>query len=98
MQPPQRIGEPIYVDEIGGMVLELVGACWRMPELAHTQATLSNTFAEVVKFDSDHAMEHALPMTARDRPVFGEVRSVIDEASSASPMCCHPTNDPPSYV
>ena len=34
---PQRIGEPVYVDEIGGMVLELVGACWRVPELAHTQ-------------------------------------------------------------
>ena len=35
---PQRIGEPVYHDEIGGMVLELVGACWRVPELAHTQA------------------------------------------------------------
>ena len=46
---PQRIGEPVYVDEVGGMVLELVGACWRMPELAHTQATLSNTFADVCK-------------------------------------------------
>ena len=124
---PQRIGEPVYVDEIGGMVLELVGACWRMPELAHTQArhlrpspplsahlrpspplhailsplrpcpsstfshllayardrhtqaTLSNTFAEVIKYDSDHAIEFGGPSTARDRPVFGEVRAVIDE-------------------
>ena len=33
---PQRIGEPVFVDEIGGMVLELVGACWRMPELTLT--------------------------------------------------------------
>ena len=54
---PMRLGEPVYVDEIGGMVLELVGACWRLPELAHTQATLSNTFAEVVKHDSDHAVD-----------------------------------------
>ena len=77
---PQRLGEPVYVDEIGGMVLELVGACWRMPELAHTQATLSNTFAEVCKYDSDHAQEYAATArTARDRPVFGEVRHVIDE-------------------
>ena len=76
---PQRIGEPVYVDEVGGMVLELVGACWRLPELAHTQATLSNTLAEVCKYDSDHAAEIALPATARDRPVFGEVRTVIDE-------------------
>jgi hypothetical protein len=76
---PQRIGEPVYVDEIGGMVLELVGACWRMPELAHTQATLSNTFADVIKYDSDHAAELAAPLTQRDRPVFGEVRTVIDE-------------------
>lgn len=38
---PQRIGEPVYVEEIGGMVLELVGGCWRLPELAHTQATLA---------------------------------------------------------
>ena len=57
---PQRIGEPVFVEEVGGMVLELVGACWRMPELAHTQATLSNTFAEVCKYDSDHAAESAL--------------------------------------
>ena len=76
---PQRIGEPVYVDEVGGMVLELVGACWRMPELAHTQATLSNTFSEVIKYDNDHAIEIAAPITARDRPVFGEVRAVIDE-------------------
>jgi hypothetical protein len=76
---PQRIGEPVYVDEIGGMVLELVGACWRMPELAHTQANLSNTFAEVCKYDSDHAEELAVPRTARSRPVFGEVRQVIDD-------------------
>ena len=54
---PQRIGEPVFVDEIGGMVLELVGACWRMPELAHTQTHLSNTFAEVCKYDSDHAAD-----------------------------------------
>lgn len=38
---PQRIGEPVYVDEVGGMVLELVGACWRVPELAHTQAVIT---------------------------------------------------------
>ena len=52
---------------------------WRMPELAHTQATLSNSFAEVCKYDSDHAEALAVPHTARDRPVFGEVRLVIDE-------------------
>ena len=91
---PQRIGEPIFLDEIGGMVLELVGACWRMPELAHTQTHLSNTFAEVCKYDSDHAAEGvpaagihggAAPgesdgeAVVRDRPVFGEVRIVTDE-------------------
>ena len=110
---PQRIGEPVYLDEIGGMVLELVGACWRVPELAHTQANLSNTFAETCRYDSDHAADHAArdyaetareaalagaapttesrpppmppaPASAmeervRDRPVFGEVRIVIDE-------------------
>ena len=66
-----------------------MGACWRMPELAHTQTHLSNTFAEVCKYDSDHAAD-ALPAAAipgeggglvheavvRDRPVFGEVRLV----------------------
>ena len=36
---PQRIGEPVYVENIGGMVLELVGACWRVPELAHHRPT-----------------------------------------------------------
>ena len=79
---PQRIGEPRFVDEIGGMVLELVGACWRVPELAHTQTHLSNTFAEVCKYDSDHAAELAeatLHDKIRDRPVFGEVRLVTDE-------------------
>ena len=60
---PQRIGEPVFLDEIGGMVLELVGACWRLPELAHTQTHLSNTFAEVCKYDSDHAAD-ALPAAA----------------------------------
>ena len=28
-----------------------------MPELAHTQTHLSNTFAEVCKYDSDHAAD-----------------------------------------
>ena len=36
----------LYLAHIS-QVLELVGACWRMPELAHTQTHLSNTFAEV---------------------------------------------------
>ena len=134
---PQRLGEPVYVEGVGGMVLELVGGCWRMPELAHTQAHLSNTFAELCKYESDHASdvvadpaeEHGVlesrlsaahveaaerslapppeiaspeiavaadgggermprvPSLARmsdarrvrDRPVFGEVRIVIDE-------------------
>jgi hypothetical protein len=50
-----------------------------MPELAHTQATLSNTFAEMCKYDSDHADTLAVPQSTRDRPVFGESRLVIDE-------------------
>ena len=75
---PQRLGEPICIDEIGGMVLELVGACWRVPELAHAPAHLSNTLADVFKHDSDHAADRD-DERGRDRPVFGEVRIVVDE-------------------
>ena len=59
---PQRIGDPVFVGDVGGMVLELVGACWRLPELAHTQANLSNTFAETIKYDSDHAADGTITL------------------------------------
>ena len=42
---PQWLGEPICIDEIG-MVLAL-RARWRVPELAHAPAHLSNTLADV---------------------------------------------------
>lgn len=71
--------------------------------LYNSQANLSNTFAETIRYDSDHAASEnganapiSLGATVaagdnpeapkagaeahlRDRPVFGEVRIVIDE-------------------
>ena len=71
---PQCIAGPAYIGEIGGMVLELVGACWQVPELAHTQTNLSNTFAELCKYDSLHADREADAANAGGgRSVFGEV-------------------------
>ena len=73
---PQQLGEPICIDEIGGMVLELVGVLAR-PELAHARR-LSNTLADVFKHDSSHAADRD-DERGRDHPVFGEVRIVVDE-------------------
>ena len=107
---PQRIGEPVYVDEVGGMVLELVGACWRVPELAHTQANLSNTFAETCRYDSDHAVVSAAyggeasprevssweaERRVRDRPVFGEVRNVVWRARASCVFGAPPSSPTP---
>ena len=44
-----------------------MGACWRMPELAHTQTHLSNTFAEVRGRGRVRAMVSASPCAYLDK-------------------------------
>ena len=80
---PQVIAGPAYIGAIGGLVLELVGACWQVPELAHTQTNLSNTFAELCKYDSVHAdADKDASGIGKERRVFGEVRVVVDDVFS----------------
>ena len=43
-----QLGQPVFPEglPIGGVLLELVGACWLVPEFAGTDIKLSNNFAE----------------------------------------------------
>ena len=76
------LGEPVYHEgavgggKVGGVLLELVGACWQVPELAQTKTKLSCNLAELVMWESLHAGEQVAGLS---RPVFGEVRPVLDE-------------------
>ena len=63
------------ITRIGVFAIELVGACWVSPELSEIGGQLVCTFEKLFRWESAHCHVDKPP----DRPVFGELATVIPE-------------------
>eukprot|EP00929_Paragymnodinium_shiwhaense_P063873 TRINITY_DN31960_c0_g4_i1.p1 TRINITY_DN31960_c0_g4~~TRINITY_DN31960_c0_g4_i1.p1 ORF type:complete len:3718 (+),score=1051.51 TRINITY_DN31960_c0_g4_i1:107-11260(+) len=64
-------------EEYGAMKLELVGACWNVPELAQSSASLLFTFKDLLLYESEQMLLGS-SAAGGERP-FGNVNSVLAE-------------------